>query len=709
MSALDSALDSALSLAASGHPVVWVHAPLEGGGCTCGRPACSSQGKHPILSRWTKLASTDPCELRDQRAKISFEPNVGIALGERSDGSYVVAIDVDDDDRLVELEAEHGPLPPTLAILSARGAKRLYSLAPDVPRDRLRNRTGVGGSPGVDAKVAGGQVVAPPSVHRTGATYTWDERPIVDLPAAWCLLLLDAPKIPKPLQGYTPQTLAVDARARRRAEKYYESAVIGEATLVARAAEGGRNSALHHALCTCVSLADGLSLSRAYAVRELSRASALPEPEVQRTVASVERWAAEVRPERQLPAPTPLPHVAPEACEPPPPPADPLELIMDGEWPAKIAENVARVLAAYKPVRLDRFTGRILWEGDVEHSDSKTCEIQAWLYQYRVRAGIEVVEQGVRLAAEHAAFDALTDRVNALPEWDGVARLSTWLTDYAAAEDTPVNRLFARRWVISCVARALVPGCVADIVLVLEGEQGIGKNRLLEALFGAYPWVQPIGAYRIGQDLEADRIASRAWVVHDDELGSTNGARIEQLKSWISQREKLARYAFERNPVHVVRRAVLAGSTNDGQYLRDRGNRRFCPVACGGSIRLDIPSDQILAEALAAYRAGEAWTIQRDDPAWSEIEETQDERRVVDDLDGSVRSVLCRPPLSPYGNLPLHTSMGQILEALGVAHERRDREITSRVGVVLASLGYVRKRVRVVGGRTYVYNLVARP
>ena len=67
-----SPLAGALSIARYGLRVAWGHAPLEQG-CTCGRPSCTSRGKHPVLAAWQKRATTDEHELRDQFSKFTHE------------------------------------------------------------------------------------------------------------------------------------------------------------------------------------------------------------------------------------------------------------------------------------------------------------------------------------------------------------------------------------------------------------------------------------------------------------------------------------------------------------------------------------------------------------------------------------------------------------------------------------------------------------
>jgi hypothetical protein len=187
-----TALNGALELARLGFRVVWIHPP---------ESRCNSPGKQPILKDWPNRASENEEELTAQwEGELETqEPNVGIVLGTQPDGRYVLAIDVDDAGRFTDLQNTLGALPVTAAISSARGDKLLYYLV--TPPDtlvRLKNVTGLGGVPGVDVKVAGGQVVAPPSRHVSGAIYSWRTRgPIAKLPPKW-LEAITPPPDPEP-------------------------------------------------------------------------------------------------------------------------------------------------------------------------------------------------------------------------------------------------------------------------------------------------------------------------------------------------------------------------------------------------------------------------------------------------------------------------------------------------------------------------------
>jgi hypothetical protein len=187
---------AAAELAALGFPVFPLHSPT-GGACSCPRGlACGgSAGKHPRIEGWQRQATTDPNTLRGWWERWP-DANVGIATG---GALRLVVVDVDGDAGRAawsELEAEHGPA-PTLRASTGRpggGEHRYYRLRPEHDASAIRNK--VRFAPGLDIRAEGGLVVAPPSLHASGAAYAWSESPSMEAIAAlpdWLFdLLADA-------------------------------------------------------------------------------------------------------------------------------------------------------------------------------------------------------------------------------------------------------------------------------------------------------------------------------------------------------------------------------------------------------------------------------------------------------------------------------------------------------------------------------------
>lgn len=149
------------------HPIA-VHGVRPDGRCTCDRHDCAQPGKHPLARGW-QTAALD-LDALDRTLARDSDLNVGLRTGRQSDGRFLIVVDVDGPRELLEpLEREHGAFPPTLTARTGRGGLHLYYFS----EAEVGNRAGVVDH--VDVRGRGGQVVAAPSLHRSGDRYTWLE------------------------------------------------------------------------------------------------------------------------------------------------------------------------------------------------------------------------------------------------------------------------------------------------------------------------------------------------------------------------------------------------------------------------------------------------------------------------------------------------------------------------------------------------------
>lgn len=163
-----SPLEAALWYARHGWSVVPLHRAADGA-CSCRRPDCPAIGKHPRIA-WQGRTTT-PAHETEVRAWWERWPraNVGVVTGLVSG---IVVLDVDPrnggDETLARFVARRfGPLPETVESATGGGGRH-YWFDPTgrrLPTGRL--------AAGLDLKAEGGLVVAPPSVHASGAAYAW--------------------------------------------------------------------------------------------------------------------------------------------------------------------------------------------------------------------------------------------------------------------------------------------------------------------------------------------------------------------------------------------------------------------------------------------------------------------------------------------------------------------------------------------------------
>ena len=148
-------------------------------------------------------------------------------------------------------------------------------------------------------------------------------------------------------------------------------------------------------------------------------------------------------------------------------------------------------------------------------------------------------------------------------------------------------------------------------MLILEGPQGALKSALLRMLALRDEWFTDSLPHDLTSKDARAHLAGR-WLVEMGEIAQFRRSEIEMVKSYLSCQIDKYRPAYGRSDISVPRQCVFVGTTNATTYLHDpTGNRRFWPVKIG-TIQLDKVEtviDQLWAEAVAAYRAGEAWWL----------------------------------------------------------------------------------------------------
>lgn len=242
-------------------------------------------------------------------------------------------------------------------------------------------------------------------------------------------------------------------------------------------------------------------------------------------------------------------------------------------------------------------------------TDDDASRTQAWL-QHRglARMGKDTLHQAIDLVAREDRFHPLCDELDALA-WDKQERAPTWLATYLGATAQPTEYLNAigPMFLVSMIARVFWPGCKADYMLVLEGEQGLLKSSACRILFGEQ-WFGDCLPDIHSKD--AKQYLRGKWGVEVAELSAFTKADIETLKAFITRQEEAYRPPWGRRDVHEPRQCVFVGTTNRASYVRDdTGARRFWGVQVGliNLEKLAQDRDQLLAEALHLYRMGHKW------------------------------------------------------------------------------------------------------
>ncbi len=164
-----------------GFHCVYLHFPLEDGGCTCANPDCESVGKHPIQTGWTDKATADYNLIR-----LPFERNpnynIGIVTGKKSN---IIVADFDGPEGIKTYEERSINDPDTLTFKTGKGLHAVYRYDQELADElggKVSNRVRLKNLP-VDIRGDNGFIVAPGSLHPNGNRYELlKDAPISEIP-----------------------------------------------------------------------------------------------------------------------------------------------------------------------------------------------------------------------------------------------------------------------------------------------------------------------------------------------------------------------------------------------------------------------------------------------------------------------------------------------------------------------------------------------
>lgn len=322
-----------------------------------------------------------------------------------------------------------------------------------------------------------------------------------------------------------------------------------------------------------------------------------------------------------------------------------------------------------------------------------------WLFQtpeYRISMPRQEVIARLLAAARTRPYDPVKNYLEGLT-WDGVERLNGLLYTYCGVDYGMNNHCarISRRFMVGAVARAYRPGCQMDTVLLLQGAQGLGKTSFVRALGG--PFMAELHMDPSNKDtLQA--IAGR-WFVELSELASARKTDVESMRAFITRKVDVIRLPYGKVTEEFPRRCVFIGTTNEDTPLTDaHGNRRYWPVTVGkvDVYALERDRDQLFAEAVAAFKAGERWWL--DD---GEQLQASEEARLYTESDTwseLIRDWLFKQPVEAR---PTKVSAHFIAQrVLMLDPHQMTRGTMTRIGFALKSLSFVRIGAIDVGKRS---------
>lgn len=277
--------------------------------------------------------------------------------------------------------------------------------------------------------------------------------------------------------------------------------------------------------------------------------------------------------------------------------------------------------------------------------DADDSQLICYINDYYGQFSKNNYDVAVTKVVDDRSYHPIKEYFDTLPEWDGIPRVESYFIDYLGADDNKYVRMVTRKTLCAAYMRILHPGIKFDSMLVLNGEQGIGKSTAINNL-GMIWYTDSLSISDMNDKTAAEKLQGH-WILEIGELAGMKKADIDKVKAFISRQDDKYRASFGRRVTSHPRQSVFFGTTNsETGFLRDvTGNRRFWIIKTPGrddrkpwDVTQEIVN-QIWAEVIVLCSKGEKLYIDDDGVKQYAIKE-QNEAMEHDEREGIVRAYL---------------------------------------------------------------------
>ena len=543
--------------------------------------------KRPITKDWQKVATSDKSEI-NFRWNQNPKANIGIPTGPIS-GLVVIDVDVDEEKQIYgsesirEWEKEHGDFPETWTAKTGRGGTHYYFKAPENcpgPATHILDC--------VDFRGDGGLIVAPPSIHENDNRYEWEIGPD-DIEVAECnQSVLDLIELVR-CGNKSKSKKTGDGEERK---KFRVPEVI---------TQGQRNHTLTQLAGSLWAQGIDKDSIRGVLVNTNNSKCVPPvgEDEIDSIVESIGSY--EQGRLRVVGESGELVANCPTAID-----YSPKGLIL------RTQKNYVTMMQydvnLYGRIKMNLLSesahiiGPVPWDLDNIDRRWRNSDYSQLLLYCEINYGLN--EEKLMLKAFDVVCDQKENQYNPVVDeleicykrWKVSGEkhgcIRKLLPIYLGADDSDYNYEVMKLVMLGAICRAFYHGCKFDYMMVLAGDQGIGKSTFVRFLALRDEWCND-NLNTIDGERGFEKIRGK-WIAEMAELLATKKAKeVESIKSFITSTSDTYREPYQRIASEHLRSCIFIGTTNSEEFLNDAtGNRRFLPVKCVSKNRkLSVVSD----------------------------------------------------------------------------------------------------------------------
>lgn len=194
------------------------------------------------------------------------------------------------------------------------------------------------------------------------------------------------------------------------------------------------------------------------------------------------------------------------------------------------------------------------------------------------RATGPVVYDALNVIANENRYHPVLELLDDEP-WDGTDRLPDICHMMGVTDD--FHKTLVKKWALQTIAvlyNSEENRIAAQGVLVLQGEQGIGKTQFFRHLAIREEFFKG-GATLDMSNKDSLMSATKVWICELGEIDSTTKKEQSALKAFLTEQIDRFREPYARAETVRPRRTSFCGTVNPTRYLRDEtGNRRYWTI-----------------------------------------------------------------------------------------------------------------------------------
>lgn len=194
------------------------------------------------------------------------------------------------------------------------------------------------------------------------------------------------------------------------------------------------------------------------------------------------------------------------------------------------------------------------------------------------RATGPVIYDALNVIANENRYHPVLELLDESP-WDGVDRFPDVCRMVGVTDD--FHKTLVKKWALQTIAvlyNSEDNRIAAQGVLVLQGEQGIGKTQFFRHLAIREEFFKG-GATLDMSNKDSLMSATKVWICELGEIDSTTKKEQSALKAFLTEQIDRFREPYARAETVRPRRTSFCGTVNPARYLRDEtGNRRYWTI-----------------------------------------------------------------------------------------------------------------------------------